>query len=615
MILKMLSRLSLTLENCHRLATLLVLLAAASASAGDFVVESNAESTALRRQIRAAQFLQCATFGPTSEEIEALSVRMGQIGIRPACEEWIDSQWDVPATEHLSLVREMMTADGYTGFEREASTPRYRHYAWWHAAIAGRDQLRQRVAWALIQIFTTSEFGFGSLRPGNITGTPKWFGPTDYYDLMVRSADGNYRTLLHDVSYHPVMGDYLSHLRNRKTDGDSFPDENFARELMQLFSIGLFQLNQDGSHQVTDEGELIPTYDNHAIREIAKVFTGLTQEPTPGQNFWVSGTDYTVPMVMHQSRHESGTKQPFSDLIIDEDSGDDEIAKVLDYLCLHQNVAPFICYRLIQRLVRSNPSTFYVQRVARVFEDNGQGVRGDLKAVIKAILTDPQVFQGITTQRVTNPLRVRVSSTNVAYSRLKEPVVRYAGFLRTMRPTSSRPEGWFMCQSFPETLGQAPYKQPSVFGFYLPNHEPPGTLSASQVATPLTSGSVVGPEFNLLTQNPMAGWINLVTRQIAAGKAEFVDKPTNATREFEMRCTLTFDWQQERLLLQQPNGLSKIIDLFDIRYCNGAVPTSTKNAWVALLRQEIPSDANQTDNLIKGALSCVLTSPYAAVIQ
>ncbi|TWT50320.1 hypothetical protein Pla22_30620 [Rubripirellula amarantea] len=588
--------------------------------AGDFYVDTSAESLQLRRQIRASQFLHHATFGPTIDEIDELADQMASVGVRQACSDWIDAQWALPATEQVPLVEAMLADDGYTGVERTAALNRYRHYAWWHSAVAGEDQLRQRVAWALIQILTTSEYGFGSIRPGNISGRPRWFSPASYYDVLIRLADGNYRDLLQEVTYHPVMGEYLSYLRNKKTSATNFPDENYARELMQLFTIGLYQLRPDGRQIVDANGNAIPTYDNHTIKELAKVFTGLTYQAPEGGNAWSSGNDPNVPMVMHNPRHEFGLKQPFDDLAIDGSDGDAEISEVLDYLFNHPNVGPFICYKLIQRLTRSNPSRAYLVRVVRKFNDNGQGVRGDMKAVVKAILLDAQAFQGLSPRRRTNPLRIAVLPREVAYSRLREPVVRYAGFLRSMQPTSDYATGRIMIPSQGANLNQTAYQIPSVFGFYDPDFQPAGGPLLSDIRVRIATPFVAAPEFSINTHDAYASWTNVILEQVKAGQAYFEDLPTIITFSFQMQCTLEFDWDDERLLVQEENGLEKLIDQFDLVYCSGSTPTAVKRHWKQTIESNIPKiDANGfptnewPKKRVQGALICVLTSVDAAV--
>lgn len=246
-------------------------LMALPAYAGTFEVQSRSDAALMKRKVRAAQFLHRATFGPTIEQIDELAGRMRQVGVRRACDEWIEEQFAMPATLQQPVIEAMIADDGFTTTQDGVWIQRYRSHAWWDTALTSDDQLRQRVAWALIQILVTSESGagFNDQNAGNISGKGRWIGPTNYYDMLVSNTFGNYRDILGEVTYHPIMGVYLSHLRNRKTNGTRFPDENYAREIMQLFSIGLYELQLDGRLKTTLQGELIPTYDNETIKELA----------------------------------------------------------------------------------------------------------------------------------------------------------------------------------------------------------------------------------------------------------------------------------------------------------------------------------------------------------
>ena len=416
----------------------------ATTSAGTFEVGSRLESRLTKNKVHASQFLARATFGPTSADIDTLATRMNQVGIRRACEEWIDNQFSLPATEHVPTTLAMIQSDGFTSTQSGVFIQRYRYHSWWHAAITAPDQLRQRMAWALSQILVTSEdgAGFSDANPGDLSGEGRWLGPTDYYDTLVSGAFGNYRDLLQNVTYHPVMGVYLSHMRNRRTNGVRFPDENYAREIMQLFSIGLYELHRDGRLKTDLAGELIPTYDNETIKEFSRVFTGLTFTPDDTRNdsrFFYSGNDFLYPMVMAQHEHDTDPKTLLNGQTIDIDDGDADIAAALDNIFAHENVAPFISYRLIQRFVKSNPSRGYISRVAATFDDNGSGVKGDLKAVLKAILLDPEAWRSLRVQTMRNPDRVTVTPRGTEYSRLREPVLQYTAMLRGLVRRPARP--------------------------------------------------------------------------------------------------------------------------------------------------------------------------------
>ena len=258
------------------IGTIVVLFSSSSSCyGGTFEAESRGDVRRIRSDLRAAQFLSKATFGPTQEMIDTLSNRIRQVGYRRACGEWIDQQFAFPASSHEQVARDMVAADGRTLTEAGIGIANYRYQAWWHISLTREDQLRQKVAWALSQIFVIGDSGTGfnnntarNIGDGELS-LPDWLGMSNYYDMLVNHADGNYRDILGDVTFHECMGVYLSAYRNRKADltKGRWPDENYAREIMQLFSIGLYELKQDGRLKVNEQGELIPTYDNEGITE------------------------------------------------------------------------------------------------------------------------------------------------------------------------------------------------------------------------------------------------------------------------------------------------------------------------------------------------------------
>ena len=235
---------------------------------------------------------------------------MMQVGQRRACEEWVDNQLDMAPSLHVQTIEEMMNAHGFELDEYDEYVIRYRHHAFYYNALRAPDQLQQRAAWALAQIFVISDLGNGfNDQRTNPNGIPQWLGPTDYYDKLLRGATGNYRDMLRDVTLHPIMGHFLSHFRNARADpaNNIFPDENYAREIMQLFSIGLHELHQDGRPKLDENGNLIPTYDNDTIQNFARVFTGLTFAGAE-YFYWGDPQDFVSPMEMWESYHDHDEK-------------------------------------------------------------------------------------------------------------------------------------------------------------------------------------------------------------------------------------------------------------------------------------------------------------------
>jgi uncharacterized protein (DUF1800 family) len=418
-------------------------------------------------QADAARFLVQATFGPTTDEI-ARVVSLGYAG-------WIDDQFTRNATRHLPYVQlrrqQLLASSNNTddGWQRP------RQEAWWEAALTGPDQLRQRMAFALSQIFVISEIGA-------LDGSHE--GVTNYYDLLADHAFGNYRDLLEAVTLNPCMGIYLSMLRNRKPDAltGSEPDENYARESMQLLSIGLNRLHPDGSLQLDADGMQLPTYSQNDIVGLARVFTGwgYAYDGTVEPPFFWGPEDLLRPMVQYPAYHDTGAKQIVGGATIPAgQSGEQDLDQALDVLFHHPNVGPFLSRQLIQRFVTSNPSPGYIHRVAQVFNDNGSGVRGDLKAVLKAVLLDYEA-------RSAEPL------ANTGFGKLREPVLRISHLLRAMhiQPPGTGDPRYFVDLQY--SINQAALKSPSVFNFFQPGYIPPGRLAAA---------GLYGPEFQITSES------------------------------------------------------------------------------------------------------------------
>ncbi|WP_201353070.1 DUF1800 domain-containing protein [Hydrogenimonas urashimensis] len=371
---------------------MLILSFAGCGSEGNSHTHVNPVTYRVASAEEASAFLSRATFGATREEIDDL-VSGGDY------EAWLEAQFAKAPTYHvawahahakgvgrvpdLSLHREdwKTYSDALGDLQRDA---------WWDIAVYGEDQLRQRVAFALSEVLVIS-------RNGPLLTYPD--ARMSYYDVLVKNAFGNFETLLREVTYHPAMGRYLSYLGNAKADPSvgSHPDENYAREVMQLFTIGLYELNMDGTYK-TIGGRRIATYTQDDIREMARVFTGLSDDNGHFETeaCFDSYHARTSPMAAFETYHDTGEKRILHARKIIPAGGDTktDINTALHLLFEHPNTAPFISRQLIQRLVTSNPSPAYVERVARVFADNGRGVRGDLKAVVKAILLDEEALHG-----------------------------------------------------------------------------------------------------------------------------------------------------------------------------------------------------------------------------
>ncbi|MDA0707351.1 MAG: DUF1800 domain-containing protein [Proteobacteria bacterium] len=475
-----------------------------------------------------------ATFGMDFAGIESIA--------RQGHEDWIDSQFTVPVSDHLRIVADIVRrrdAGEFAAFEESDEYLIFaRRLAWWHQTVTGDDALRQRVAFALSEIFVVSDsVDILIVHPDALSG---------YYDMLLSNAFGNFRALLRDVSLHPAMGIYLSHINNRRSDpiNNIFPDENYAREVMQLFSIGLFELNIDGSLQLDIDGDPIPTYSNEEIREFAKIFTGFSYGG-PGAFF---GKDYSpnfsAPMQMFDAEHEPGNKTLLNGTVVPAgQTGMQDFDAAIDNLFNHPNVGPFIGKQLIQRLVTSNPSPAYIERVARAYNGDTTSIRGDMRAVIKAVLLDPEA--------------TAAPGTLADFGKLREPVVRYASILRQFGANS--PDDFIaVVGHFLQYVGrQHPLSAPSVFNFFLPAHSPAGEIA---------DAGLVAPEFQITTSNSIIGISNIIDFVILG------DYVSDSPEGFE---PVSLDYQEYEELA--PN-IAALVDRLDIVLTAGTLDPATRSA-------------------------------------
>ena len=458
--------------------------------------------TNLETREEAARFLIQAGFGGTDADIDAL------VGTDAA--DWIVAEMRKPATNMLPL----MQARYPTREETDSNHSRLI----WQTLLTADDELRQRMMFALSQIFVISTDSFSD----------QGFSTAYYTDILTNQAFGNYRALLEDVTYSPTMARYLTYYRNRKGDPRSgrMPDENYAREILQLFSIGLVELEMDG----TPKPGAPETYDNEDITGLARVFTGLSGE---GISFKSRDQveDYRHrPLQMFDDQH-SALEKSFLGVSIPENTlGTETITRALDAIAEHPNVAPFISRQLIQRFTSSSPSPEYVRRVAEVFEagayraPNGQefgiGRRGDLSAVIAAILLDPSVHDDI-------------QETNEG--KLREPVLKFIQYTKAFDLSNIDVWGeWrFNNTNRNDTgLSQHPLRSPSVFNFYRPGFVAPGTDSGE--------AGLSGPELQIVNEAASLGFINFISHYIMRP----ADDPENYplfTPDFQTEMTLAND--------------------------------------------------------------------------
>lgn len=441
----------------------------------------------------AARFLAQATFGPTEAEIS----RVMEIGYTA----WMKEQMALPmaSRSHLSYWNERNAAVMAVNSAKRASSVDVTN-SFWRQALVEPDQLRQRVAFALSQIFVVSMAdGCGDDKPQGVAG---------YLDMLGAKAFGTYRALLESVALHPMMGCYLSHLKNQKEDvvTGRVPDENFAREIMQLFSIGLYQLNMDGTLKLDAVGNPIETYGANDVAGLAKVFTGFSWDCPgwPSDRCFYSGmrdgdlarspTQYTAPMRPYAKFHSTSEKRFLGQVIPAQTTAkpEDSLQVALDTIAAHPNVAPFIGRQMIQRLVTSNPSPAYVLRVASAFKRSGL----NLGVLVSAVLSDPEARA--------NP------SLSMTEGKVREPILKLSALLRAFNARSATGDYLIGATHNPaNSLGQSPLRSQTVFNFYRPGYVPPSSNTANQ--------KMVAPELQLANETASAGYINFVRDAIWAG--------------------------------------------------------------------------------------------------
>jgi uncharacterized protein (DUF1800 family) len=459
----------------------------------------------------ASRFLGRATFGPDMEAIDALAASDSDA--------WFRAQFSKPQTLHRKYIDAKYPAAGAAATK---AVPNDFYESFWQQAVRGEDQLRQRVAFALSEIFVVSS--------QNEAVWPQTRGVASYYDMLGQHAFGNFRTLLQGVATHPMMGLYLSHLRNQKESATRTPDENFAREVMQLFTIGLYQLNADGSLKLSG-GKPIDTYTRDDVSGLAKVFTGWSWAgPDQAANrFFGSLADPDrdwKPMQNYAAYHSTSEKRFLGVSAAGAAGGEADMALALDTLFNHPNAGPFFGRQLIQRLVTSNPSPAYVGRVAAAFANNGSGVRGDMQAVIRAVLLDPDALAP--------------AGTSLRTGKLREPLVRLGNWMRAFHAKDAALQYRIYYLSDPLSgLGQNPMNAPSVFNYFRPSYVPPNSA--------LATAGLVAPEMQITSEPSVTGYLNFMQDAISGGVAE-----NSAVRA---------DYSAELALADQPAALLDRVNL------------------------------------------------------
>jgi uncharacterized protein (DUF1800 family) len=496
-----------------------------------------------------ARFLAQASLSSTANDITHVQV----IGFSA----WLDEQMKMPrSSTHVEWLRSKGYGDPVKFRFSDAGTDAMM----WRKLITSGDPLRQRVTLALSEIIVVSA--------ASITSTEfRQFAAASFMDIIEANAFGSYRTLIDQVSTSIAMGGYLTYKGSRKANPatGSLPDENYARELMQLFTIGLVQLNLDGSPKLDTNGKAIETYVQDDVSQMARVFTGWDVDTTVG------GVDdparAVAPMVQYANRHELGTKTILGTVIPANTNGVDSLRIALNTLMAHPNVGPFIGRQLIQRLVTSQPSPAYVARVARVFNDNGSGEKGDMRSVVRAVLLDPEA-------RDSNSL------IDPSFGKLREPMLRFVQWARTFGLNDTTGEWKIPDLTDPATrLGQSPLRAPSVFNFFRPGYVPPNSPIGARTA----------PEFQITTESSVAGYVNFMQSVISNGVSG-----------------LKADYTGIRKLVSDSQA---ILAELNILLAAGQLSASTLATLKSALDTMSVTTATGIDNRLYAALTLVLASP------
>lgn len=564
----------------------------------------------------AARFLTQASFGPDDDSVQ----RVQDLGLAA----WIAQQQAQPVSPQKSVIEQQIAAQVLLDPRNAQFYRPYRVERWFSTAVNGADQLRQRMAYALSQILVLSDVG-------GLANNP--IGVADYHDVLANHAFGNYRDLLKAVTYHPAMAVFLSHLRNQKTDwtlGDDgelvpgliSPDENYAREVMQLFSIGLIERNLDFSPLMVG-GATVPTYTQDLVTQTAKVLTGLAYPCTgpavvqgitinrncglssgiarqfstsvfastpgryavPGNVTALAHPDTYGPLVCYPRYADTGrsatsangyavlpapndTKTLLAGVEIGPsavachsgtpsgeqqaciDYCDDQIDTLVETLFQHPNVAPFIARQLIQRFVTSNPSPTYIERVARVFVNDGSGVRGNLGATLTAVLLDPEARSALPGSR---------------FGKLREPLLKLTALWRAFEAPAGTngAYGIFTPERF---LAQRPLGANSVFNFYEPDYAHPGEIAAA---------GMVAPEFQILDES------TTVTTSDAFWILTFTGYTSTDDRTVTFRAPATNAYLPPTELDELPASSGDLVEALNLKLLAGAMPESLRARLVA----------------------------------
>ncbi|MEM1155284.1 MAG: DUF1800 domain-containing protein [Pseudomonadota bacterium] len=522
-----------------------------------------------------ARFLTQASFGPTPADLDTLT--------GTSASAWFQNEIAKPATLITPefdryIAMQAGGRDDITEFSAQVGT-----FSFWTHAIAGDDQLRQRMAFALSEILVVSDAGGEVL--SDIPEAVTW-----YQDILRRNAFGNYRTLLEEVTYAPAMGWYLTYLGNMKADPVTgrMPDENYAREILQLFSIGLIELNRDGTPRLGANGQPIETYTNADVTGLARVFTGLDfDEPANPSIDDTNGASWQIPMRIVAVNHSDAAKTFLGTTIPEFTDAASSITQALNTIFAHPNLAPFVGRQLIQRFTTSAPSPAYVERVAAAFESGaytlpdgstvGTTGRGDLAATVAAILFDEEA-------------RSPNAGGSITFGKVREPILRFTAWARAFNVGTVTPELTMELWNTQESsaLAQHPYRSASVFNFFRPGYISPGSASGAQGLT--------APELQIVNASSMPGYANFMTYFATEGTREtdiqalaelFTNEQINLDPQLA-RQSFVPNYSEELALVNDP---ARLVNLVADKLTYGTLSAAARAEIAGVVQLTSPADA------------------------
>ncbi len=506
------------------------------------------------------RFMEQATFGPSRK----LELKIRRSGLRGWLDEQFEAAYPTYPYPNLPLMPSNVSTDCQNNIPVNCQRDHYTMYGmqnWFYKeAFYGDAQLKHRVAWALSQLWVVS--GVDTQQSSYMVA---------YHRKLSQNAFGNYRNLMTDITLNPAMGNYLDMVRSTKNN----PNENYAREILQLFSVGLFMLNQDGTLQRDQNGSPIPTYDQTTVNNFTKVFTGWTLCNTGCPNSTLGAPNYKDPMILNQNNHDVTAKtllaypNAVNPTIAANTSGATEMNQALDNIFNHPNVAPFVSRYLIQQMVASDPTPAFVGRVAAVFNNNGSNARGDLKAVVRAILLDPEARGSV--------------KTDPNYGKLREPVQLATNLFRQFNVRSADgaadSDGYVNPQV--ATMGQNAFNSPTVFNYYSPDYTVPGT-------------ALNGPEFGIMTTGTAIARANFINT--------FVFSRVNGNSTNAPFGT-SIDFTETQALSSLDASGNQLLDFLNAKMMHGTMSAQMKNT---ILTAVLATPA--TDPLTRAKTAIYLTA-------